>query len=164
MNKLNFKTLVIAITFILANACLAAPQPAKNFELNSSSLPSELSDLKGQVVYVDFWASWCKPCRNSFPWMNAIQQKYADQGLQIITVNLDSERHLADEFLQKIPTQLPIVFDPEGKIASAYQIVGMPSSYLIDRAGKIRFSHTGFFNKNKTLYEQEIASLLQEKE
>ncbi|WP_370459615.1 TlpA disulfide reductase family protein [Paraglaciecola sp. L3A3] len=165
MNKLKIKTLIVLMLTALTTSWLvSAEQPAKDFALKLENMPAQLSDLKGQVVYVDFWASWCKPCRKSFPWMNAIQQKYAKQGLQIITVNLDSEQNLADEFLQNTPTTLPVVFDPEGKIASAYQLVGMPSSYLIDKAGNIRFTHTGFFTKKETKYEQEIVSLIQEKE
>lgn len=141
----------------------AAEQPAPNFPIVQSALPADLHGLKGQVVYLDFWASWCKPCRKSFPWMNNMQRKYAQQGLQVITVNLDVEPSLAAQFLVNTPSSLPIVFDPEGNIASDYQLVGMPSSYLIDRAGNIRHVHKGFFSKKEALYEQQIISLLQDK-
>ncbi|MCF2949248.1 TlpA family protein disulfide reductase [Paraglaciecola aquimarina] len=164
MNKFTPKILVVLYVMAFSHSCLVNAQSAKDFTLNTSHLPAKLSALKGKVVYVDFWASWCKPCRKSFPWMNTMQQEYAAQGLQIITVNLDQERHLADEFLRTIPTKLPVVYDPQGKIAEAYKLVGMPSSYLIDRAGNIRFFHTGFFINKQKQYEQEISSLLQEKE
>ena len=91
-----------------------------------------------------------------------MQQKYAAQGLQIIAVNLDTEQALAQAFLDKVPTQIPIVYDPKGKIASDYQLLGMPSSYLIDKEGKIRFSHKGFFTRSQSMYEQELVLLLNE--
>jgi thiol-disulfide isomerase/thioredoxin len=141
---------------------LAQELPAPNFVLSHPQLPKALTALKGKVVYLDFWASWCKPCRKSFPWMNQMQQKYAAQGLQIIAINLDAEEGLAKTFLEKVPAQIPIIYDPEGKIASDYQLVGMPSSYLIDKEGKIRFSHKGFFSHSKDLYEQELVLLLNE--
>ncbi|WP_299075125.1 TlpA disulfide reductase family protein [uncultured Paraglaciecola sp.] len=135
---------------------------APDFAISADSLPNQLSGLTGQVVYLDFWASWCKPCRKSFPWMNQMQQKYGAQGLKIIAVNLDTERALAQEFLTKVPANIPIIYDPQGNIASDYQLVGMPSSYLIDKSGKIRYSHKGFFTRSLPKYEQEIVLLLNE--
>jgi thiol-disulfide isomerase/thioredoxin len=135
---------------------------APDFVISNDQLPDNLSALKGQVVYLDFWASWCKPCRKSFPWMNQMQQKYADQGLQIIAINLDTEKVLAKAFLDKVPAQIPVIYDPQGKIASDYQLLGMPSSYVIDKKGNIRFSHKGFFTRSEPLYEQELVLLLNE--
>jgi peroxiredoxin len=82
--------------------------------------------------------------------------------LQIIAINLDTESSLAKDFLDKVPAQIPIIYDPEGNIASDYQLIGMPSSYLIDKTGKIRFSHKGFFTRTKSLYEEELVLLLNE--
>lgn len=141
---------------------LAQETAAPDFSISHAQLPQAFSALKGQVVYLDFWASWCKPCRKSFPWMNQMQQKYAGQGLQVIAINLDSEEALAKAFLERVPTQIPIIYDPEGTIASDYQLVGMPSSYLIDKEGRIRFSHKGFFSHSEDLYEQELVLLLNE--
>jgi thiol-disulfide isomerase/thioredoxin len=146
-----------------ANAESAPPVMAPNFLLQSPSLPASLADLKGKVVYVDFWASWCKPCRKSFPWMNAMQQKYAGK-FQVIAINLDSEQHLAADFLSKVPASMPIVYDPEGVIAKQYQLLGMPSSYLIDKKGHIRVAHKGFFSERSSQYEQEILTLIEESE
>jgi thiol-disulfide isomerase/thioredoxin len=142
----------------------ATAQPAPDFVIESPGLPSSLTALKGKVVYVDFWASWCKPCRKSFPWMNAMQQKYAQQGLQIVTINLDADAALAREFLAKVEVQLPIIYDPGGDIAKQYKLLGMPSSYLIDTQGNIRVSHKGFFTNKQDLYEQQILALLAERE
>jgi thiol-disulfide isomerase/thioredoxin len=143
---------------------LADVTDAPDFVVSHAQLPEKLSELQGQVVYLDFWASWCKPCRKSFPWMNKMQQKYAPQGLQIIAVNLDSDLALAKVFLDKVPADIPILYDPKGKIASDYKLIGMPSSYLIDRKGQLRKSHKGFFTKKESLYEQEILLLLNEKD
>lgn len=137
---------------------------APNFTIESTQLSASLVELRGQVVYVDFWASWCKPCRKSFPWMNEMQQKYQAAGLHIIAINLDTERQLADEFLAQVPAAMLIVYDPQGLIAQDYQLLGMPSSYLIDKNGQIRFVHKGFFSDRQKQYEHEINTLLSEQE
>ena len=164
MRNLRSIILFILIGFAPLSLGLAKDMSAPNFVISNDQLPDKLSSLKGQVIYLDFWASWCKPCRNSFPWMNQMQQKYAEQGLQIIAINLDTEEALAKAFLDKVPAKIPVIYDPEGKIASDYQLLGMPSSYLIDKQGNIRFSHKGFFTRNESLYEQELVLLLNEKE
>jgi thiol-disulfide isomerase/thioredoxin len=154
--------LIILISFTPLSLSFAQEIAAPDFAISNAQLPNKLSDLAGQVVYLDFWASWCKPCRQSFPWMNQMQQKYAAQGLQIIAINLDTESALAKDFLDKVPAQIPIIYDPEGNIASSYQLLGMPSSYLIDKKGNIRFAHKGFFTRTELLYEQELVLLLSE--
>jgi thiol-disulfide isomerase/thioredoxin len=160
---LFFSTLLLIFTHFCCIA-LAEDSPAPNFTIEHLHLPTSLSELKGQVVYIDFWASWCKPCRKSFPWMNRMQAKYAKQGLQIIAINLDVESDLAQEFLDKIPANIPIIYDPEGEIASDYKLVGMPSSYLIDKKGRIRVAHKGFFENKISQYEQALQALLNESE
>lgn len=151
--------LIISPTFASEQINTAAP----NFTIESEQLSSSLAELRGQVVYVDFWASWCKPCRKSFPWMNDMQAKYL-KNLQIVAINLDAEPELAAAFLEKVPATMPIVYDPQGDIATAYQLLGMPSSYLIDKKGKLRFAHKGFFTEKEALYENEISTLLNEQE
>ncbi len=114
----------------------------------------------GDIVYVDFWASWCTPCRKSFPWMNEMQEKYGDRGLRVIAVNVDQERALADKFLNDVPINFTVIFDKEGRLAKSFKVKGMPSSYLIDSAGNIKVAHKGFFEKNIEQYEEELSSLL----
>ncbi|WP_340678488.1 TlpA disulfide reductase family protein [Paraglaciecola sp.] len=138
-------------------------QAAPDFVINTPQLTGSLTGLQGKVIYVDFWASWCKPCRKSFPWMNDMQAKYP-KDLQIIAINLDAEPELAAAFLAKVPATMPIIYDPQGDIAKAYQLLGMPSSYLIDKKGKLRFAHKGFFSEKEALYENEISTLLNEQE
>jgi cytochrome c biogenesis protein CcmG/thiol:disulfide interchange protein DsbE len=124
---------------------------------------AELSSLRGKVVYLDFWASWCVPCRQSFPWMNGLQKQYADRGLIILAVNLDHERLDADKFLHKWAPAFQIRYDPEGDWARQYAVHGMPTSVLLDRTGRSRFTHIGFRNADAVQYEQQIQQRLAEK-
>lgn len=131
-------------------------------EIVSSKIALEqaLNKHKGEVIYLDFWASWCGPCRKSFPWMNKIQNKYKQQGFSVISVNLDANKDLATKFLNEIPASFTVIYDPKGKIAKHFKIQGMPSSMLIGRDGKIKFRHSGFFTKKISQYQQEIEQLL----
>ena len=134
--------------------------PAPRFVLPTSHGSVSLDSLRGHVVYLDFWASWCDPCRKSFPWMNDLQGKYADQGLTIIAVNLDSKQESLDKFLSKHPANFAIAFDPGGNVAQLYHVKGMPSSFLIDRQGNLVSSHIGFLEKDAKPLEQSITELL----
>lgn len=120
----------------------------------------DLSQYRGKLVYLDFWASWCKPCRQSFPWMDAMQQKYAADGLVIVAVNLDEQHADAEKFLKQIPVAFTVVYDPEGKLAAQYQLIGMPSSFLIDRDGQVLVKHAGFYDDSPARYEAEIRAAL----
>ncbi|MDX1824805.1 MAG: TlpA disulfide reductase family protein [Thiohalomonadales bacterium] len=136
-------------------------EPAPDFQLPTKTEPVSLQSLEGQVVYLDFWASWCKPCRQSFPWMNAMQAKYHAKGLRVVAVNVDSDSEQVKRFLSRYPAEFVVAYDPQGKIASQYQVKGMPSSYLIDRQGNIHASHIGFRDEDKTAIENQINRLLQ---
>ncbi len=124
------------------------------------ALEQALEEHKGEVVYLDFWASWCGPCRKSFPWMNKIEAEYKDQGFSVISVNLDANKNLATKFLSEMPASFRVIYDPKGKIAKHFKIQGMPSSMLIGRDGKIKSRHTGFFTNKIPVYQQEIQQLL----
>lgn len=118
---------------------------------------------RGRVVYVDFWASWCVPCRESFPWMKALERTYANQGLTVLAIDVDHDRSDARRFLRVFRPNFQVLFDPNGKLAQKYEIVGMPTSFLIDRTGKVRFTHVGFFRNQRGQYEQEVRELLAQK-
>lgn len=133
---------------------------APDIRLSTASGTIQLSDLKGKVVYLDFWASWCLPCKKSFPWMSDMKKRYAEQGFAIVAVNLDKERALADEFLKLMDVNFTVAFDASGNSASKYKLRGMPSSYLIGRDGKVHASHIGFREKDKKELEQAIKNLL----
>lgn len=122
----------------------------------------DLSAYRGKVVYVDFWASWCGPCRESFPWLDELVRQYGAKNLVVIGVNVDKDRERAERFLNETPAEFPIIYDPKGDLASAYKVGGMPSAILVDRSGHIRFQHAGFSAKQKGLYEQQLQTLLAE--
>ncbi|RPI63854.1 MAG: TlpA family protein disulfide reductase [Lysobacterales bacterium] len=123
--------------------------------------PPALEPIEGRVVWVDFWASWCVPCRRSFPWLNSIQRKYGPAGLQIIAVNLDKDRALADGFLAEVPAEFSLRFDPSAALAKEFGVQAMPSSYLIDASGNVLASHFGFKTAETADYERAIAAALE---
>lgn len=122
----------------------------------------KLDEFRGKVVYLDFWASWCAPCRAAFKWLNEAQEKYANQGLVVIAINVDTDKALAKRFLEEHPVNFRIGYDTDGVIAGSYQLKGMPSSFLIDRNGQLRTTHVGFRAKDKINLEDELQRLLAE--
>lgn len=121
-----------------------------------------LADFKGKVVLVDFWASWCGPCRESFPWMNSVQEKYVTQGLVVVGINLDQQPKEAEAFLKQVPANFTLLQDSKAFLPEAYGLIGMPSSYLLDREGRLRATHTGFHASRVKEYEASIQQLLAE--
>src|ERR1700678_2968999 len=108
----------------LACICLMLCMPAR------AAASLDLASFRGRVVYLDFWASWCGPCKQSFPWMETMKRTYAGQGLEVIAVDLDGDRADADRFLAQFHPTFDVRFDPEGELAEAYKVQGMPSSVL----------------------------------
>ena len=125
-----------------------------------SELPLEQYD--GKVVVLDFWATWCGPCRRSFPWLNAMHAKYQSEGLVIIGINLDARREDAEEFLEEYPADFQIYFDIDASLAYEYEVEAMPSSVVIGRDGEIRTSHQGFKVKQQDEYEAVLTDALGE--
>ena len=119
-----------------------------------------LERLRGKVVYVDFWASWCGPCRRTFPWMNEMQRKYGGSGLAIVAVNVDKKRTDAERFLAQVPAEFTIVYDAGGATPSAYGVKGMPSAYLVDPAGKVVAVEQGFREEAAAELEVRVRALL----
>jgi len=116
----------------------------------------------GKVVVLDFWASWCEPCRRSFPWLNAMHDKYAREGLVIVGVNLDMQRADAHRFLEEYPADFSIVYDENQDLARQYEVIAMPSSYVIGRDGQLVVKHMGFKVKQQDEYEALIVEALRE--
>ena len=160
-------SLTVLSTQVLASE-LQPVQQAQLAPMTQVSLPdvkggaASLSDFEGKVVLVDFWASWCGPCRQSFPWMNKLQQQYQAEGLEVVAINLDQDVELASEFLQDVPAQFTVLLDTDAQLPGEYGVMGMPSSYLIDRNGKIRAQHIGFHSDRVKDYEDTIKALLAE--
>jgi thiol-disulfide isomerase/thioredoxin len=141
---------------ILLLLLVISPVKAEIYDINQLDLKSH----QGKVVYLDFWASWCKPCRRSFPWMNSLLTKYPADSFTIITINLDAETEAMHHFLGKVKADFDIYHDPGGQIAEQFQLEGMPTSYLIDRSGKVVKKHIGFYTSKVETYEREIEELL----
>jgi thiol-disulfide isomerase/thioredoxin len=130
---------------------------------SASADPADALDLaryRGKVVVIDFWASWCAPCRQSFPWLNELKTRYADRGLVIIGVNVDANRPDAERFLREAPAQFDIVYDPQGALAAKYEVPGMPVSYVFGPTGELVAQHIGFRNAVRAEREREIEQLL----
>ena len=153
---------------MLATALLHGPaagvdlgKPAPDFELPSSQQEGiKLSGYKGKVVYLDFWASWCVPCRETFPFMNQLREKYGSDGLEIVAVNIDTKRLDADKFLAQFPAAFTILFDPKRGVAKNYALKGLPTTFLIDREGNLLSTHLGFQKDRAGELEAHIAKAL----
>jgi cytochrome c biogenesis protein CcmG/thiol:disulfide interchange protein DsbE len=149
-----------ALLCALPAMALERGQAAPRFDLKGLDGSVKLEQYRGKYVYLDFWASWCGPCRQSFPWMNEMQAKYGPQGLQVIGVNLDAKTEEANNFLAGMPARFVVAFDPTGAAPLSYGIKGMPSSLLIGPDGKIVFEHSGFRAADRAELESRIKSTL----
>jgi cytochrome c biogenesis protein CcmG, thiol:disulfide interchange protein DsbE len=139
--------------------CLLALTPPWARAANKDAL-LDLAQFRGRVIYLDFWASWCAPCRESFPWMNRLQGALGHEGLVVIAVNVDRERADADRFLREHPAQFRILYDPDGLLPEKFGVRGMPTSFLIDRDGRIQSRHEGFLVRDRDALMQQIRTLV----
>lgn len=162
---MNFPSaFVFAFASLLFTAAPAgAVEPgalAPEIKLAGARGPVNLAAMSGKVVYLDFWASWCGPCRQSFPWMNEMQAKYAAKGLQIVAINVDAKREEADKFLAEVPATFTVAFDSQGDTPKRYGIKGMPTSLLIGPDGKVISVHAGFKSAERKELEDAIVGAL----
>jgi len=148
------------LIFTLAMVGYALAGQAPRFSIITDNGQVSSDSLLGKVIYLDFWASWCEPCRESFPWMNDLHETYADSGLVVIAVNLDRDRAKVEKFLAKTPAGFTIGYDPQGEFAKSFGVKGMPSTYLIDRHGQLVMSHVGFREKDKEELRTQIETAL----
>jgi len=121
---------------------------------------AEVQKTKGQYIYIDYWASWCGPCRLSFPWMIALQAKLVSKGLKVVAVNVDAKRADADKFLTHTPAQFTIAYDPQGESAKKLAIKTMPTSMLVSPEGRVLFVHSGFRTEETGQLEAKIAAAM----
>ncbi|MFN7916739.1 MAG: TlpA disulfide reductase family protein [Vicinamibacterales bacterium] len=156
----------------IALALAAAPASAKDVlkpapDVTLRTLDGHdvhLASLKGKVVLVDFFASWCIPCRKSFPEIEALHHEFASKGLVVLAVNVDEEHRNAEMFLEKYPHTMTIVLDPKGAAAEAFKVNAMPSTMILDRSGHIRYTHKGYTDKVIAKFRSQVEELLAEAE
>lgn len=153
--------LVFILCVVFSTYTYAKNDVAPDFSINMKSQETSLHALsKESWIYLDFWASWCGPCRYSFPFMNELQSEFGDKGLKVVTVNVDKDKSLADQFLNDNPANFTVVYDSNGDIASAYKVPAMPTSYLI-KNGEIVGIHIGFKTSDKRELKEQIRALIQ---
>jgi cytochrome c biogenesis protein CcmG/thiol:disulfide interchange protein DsbE len=150
----------IASTPTVQSLTNGEPAPACSAPLLDGGRSVSLADYRGQVVYLDFWASWCAPCRESFPFMNELQRELAGKGLQILAVSVDKTPDDARRFLARYPAQFTVALDAAAACPAAFQLQGMPSSYIIDKGGAVRAIHAGFRNRDRAEIRQQLLDVL----
>ena len=162
LNRLKWATVAVALTLV-AVAAHASIKKGDSFpNLAGFKLEGKLPDsVKGKVVIVDFWASWCGPCHDSFPVLNELYKKYSDKGLVIIGVNVDEKKSDMQDFLKDTPATFTVVRDGQQSLVNKVDIGVMPSSFVLDRDGKVQYTHSGFHgDQTKKDYISEIEALL----
>jgi len=156
---------------LLATALSIAPvlagdatAPAAEFALTSrTGEVVSLSGLKGQVVLINFWATWCGPCRKEMPLLEQIQKKYASLGFTMLGVNVEEDTTMMDAFLKDVPVTFPILLDPANGVSKLYNVSAMPSTVIVDRKGNIRYIHQGYKAGDESKYQDMIRQLIRER-
>jgi thiol-disulfide isomerase/thioredoxin len=158
MSKMYAQTFALALAVMLSLPALAIEvgQAAPEFDLPGRLAAIKLSDFEGKTVYLDFWASWCGPCKQSFPWMNDMNARYGSKGLRMVAINVDQKADDAKVFLKNNPAGFDVAFDQAGRTPKSYGIKGMPTSVLIGRDGKVLMVHSGFRDENRIELERQI--------
>ncbi len=137
--------------------------PAPEFRLaNRAGGELSLSGLRGQVVMINFWASWCAPCRQEFPALDEIYRKYKPMGFAIVGINVESEKADAERFLGMRPVTFPILFDPDNRVSASYGVSAMPTTVLVDRQGRLRWQHRAYKPGDEAKYIEQIRAMLRE--
>lgn len=158
-------SLVVAATLLAVPVIAAdATGPAAEFNLQSRSGSTvSLSSLKGQVVLINFWATWCGPCRKEMPLLEQIQKKYAPLGFTMLGINVEEDPRLMEAFLNDVPVSFPVLLDPANGVSKLYNVSAMPSTVIVDRRGNVRFIHQGYVPGDESKYQDLIRQLIREK-
>ncbi len=169
MNKFHFwlrwaGMLVVALSLTLPLQASDVSGPAPDFTLTSRDGQTvTLSDLKGQVVMINFWATWCGPCRQEMPLLEQLYSRYESLGFTLLGVNVEEHSKDAAVFLKETPVTFPILFDPENGVSKLYDVSAMPSTVLVDRSGNVRFLHHGYQPGYENEYQNQIRTLVRER-
>ena len=163
---ISYPWALIALFAILLNPAIAGDnnEPAPDFTLpDDSGLAVSLSELHGQVVMINFWASWCGPCRQEMPLLEQIHQRYESLGFTLLGVNVEEDSSDAKAFLEDRPVSFPILYDPDNGVSKLYDVIAMPSTVLIDRQGNVRYLHHGFKPGYENDYQDQVRALVRER-
>ena len=157
----RFAALMIALTLALTAWAAAADVQAPAFTLQSvDGKAVSLAQYKGDVVMINFWASWCGPCRQEMPLLDSIYKQYKDMGFVLLGVNVEPDSHSANAWLKKTPVSYPVLYDPNSQVSQLYQVQAMPTTVIIDRRGIVRFVHNGYLPGDENQYMNSIRSLI----
>ena len=157
------RTFRYVFIFLLATVASMSHAATPDFTLPARGGGTvRLSGLKGQVVMINFWATWCGPCRQEMPLLEQIQARYEPLGFTIVGINVEPDSDAAQAWLTKVPVTFPILFDRENKVAESFGVDGMPSTVFIDRAGTVRYVHRGYRPGDEAKYADMVRSLVKE--
>ena len=162
---MRYRIAAVVAALGLALPALAGPAgaPAPSFTLASrGGQDVSLGQYKGQVVMLNFWASWCGPCRQEMPLLESIYHKYNKMGFTMIGVNVEPDSNAANDWLKATPVSFPILYDRDSKVSKLYDVAGMPSTVIIDRSGKLRVLHRGYKPGDENEYLDSIRTLIRE--
>ena len=164
MRLARFIPVLIAATLLAASAAQATtPAPAPDFALPSRDGGEvRLSELRGQVVVINFWATWCGPCRQEMPLLQQISARYEPLGFTLLGVNVEPDSAPAKAWLEKVPVTFPILFDRENTVSASFGVEAMPSTVLVDREGRVRHVHRGYKAGDESMYADLIRGLVKE--
>ena len=161
LKRCAMAAIVATTAAFAAGGDAAGPAPA--FALTNLAGQSDaLSQYKGQVVMVNFWATWCGPCQQEMPLLDQMYKKYKPAGFTLIGVNVDKEAPAVKELLARKPVSFPVLLDPANQVSKAYHVDEMPSSVIIDRKGQIRYIHRGYKPGDENEYQDRIRQLIRE--
>lgn len=154
---------LVGSTLAVSSMVGASASIAPAFTLPSRSGDSvSLQGLKGQVVMINFWASWCGPCRQEMPLLDQMYKRYSSLGFTLLGVNVEADAKDAEKWLAKTPVSFPVLFDKENKVSKLYDVNAMPSTVFIDRKGNVRYLHRGYKPGDEGAYLNQIRALLKE--
>lgn len=170
MNAIKFVTLSRLIAALMLGACLAPYATAEviqgkapDFTLKSQSGNNlKLSELRGKVVMINFWASWCGPCRQEMPLLDQLYQHYRSLDFTILGVNVEENPDAAKSLLKDLPVTFPILFDSANTVSKLYKVKGMPSTIIVDRDGNMRYMYMGYQPGFEQEYQKQVRVLIRE--
>ena len=163
MKSLFFIVLLslVSTPILAAKKHIELSGPAKDFTLKANSGKNvRLSDLRGQVVMLNFWASWCGPCRQEMPLLDRMSQKYGRAGFTLLGVNTEGDKRKADNLLKEIPVTFPVLYDTKKAVSDMYKVKAMPTTVLIDCDGNLNYMHKGYVPGDEKIYAKRIKKLL----